>query len=440
MNDYDRGRRKSRSFPLPAGRMVSCPAVTPRCFGETAFRRNLRLCGVVAGMVLIAFVTVRSECGGKPSYAPDGEWLDSTDVGVLWGRTRIYADKFWRACSLRTCEYPYVDIFLQVDSVKIPSNRKVYWYLLDPDDPADNITVDPNGSLPNDNVLRGRLLSCQHAVIDSLSDTLVSTQLDSGYPARTSIRLAVPPQVQDSFYGGDDFMLKVKLGSQTSTDVMVSTRMMVWKMMRAEVDCCEPDSIDFVIEILDSLYELVRHPLTGATYMGGNWDPDRCLYVDSRRQDIKDNFYNWVPYHIVVDTSGDDPVTAFATYFCKYVNYLNDYVYVHIAGDADWTPRWGPYPMGFATLGPGFSVVFAETAMARLWRKDTTAPDWQLYTGVYKVIMHEMGHQFMAREHCGTFDCIMRGETLSYPDVDPHFCPGCVHWARTAGAIQQFRR
>jgi hypothetical protein len=145
-----------------------------------AHKRVLRSFLILAAVVVLVFVTMRSACSGVPVCVPDGEWADTTSVGIMSGRARIYADKFWRACSLRTCGYPYVDVFLQVDSVKIPANRKVYWYLLDPDDPAGDITVDPNGSLPNDNVLRGRLLSCQHPVIDSLSDTLVSTQLESG--------------------------------------------------------------------------------------------------------------------------------------------------------------------------------------------------------------------------------------------------------------------
>jgi hypothetical protein len=383
-----------------------------------------------------------SVCSQKPSSPPDGVWADTVDNIVMSGRVRIYADKFWRACSLGTCAYPYVDVFLQIDdSAKIPANHKVYWYLLDPDDSADNITVDPNGALPNDNVLRGRLLSCQHQIVDSLSDTLVSTQLDSGYPSRTSIRLAVPPKPQtpDSFYGGDDFILKVKLGSQSSNDSMISTRMYVWKMMRAEVDCCQPESVNLLVEVVDSLYKLVRNPLTGLPFNGGNWDPNRCLYVDARRQDVIDNFYHWVPSHMTPDTT-QPLVVAFANYLSQFVNYPNDYVYVHIAGDADWadTTRWGPYPMGLATVGPGFSVVFAETAYARLAREGDTL-EQHLIIGVYKVIMHELGHQFMTRDHCGTYGCIM-WPSITYFDADPHYCPHCVIWARDSAKITQFRR
>jgi predicted Zn-dependent protease len=220
---------------------------------------------------------------------------------------------------------------------------------------------------------------------------------------------------------------------------MISTRMSIWKMMRVELDCCEPDSMEFVVEMLDSLYKLVRNPLVGVPYTGGDWDPNRCLYVDARRQDIIDNFYHWVPYHMTPDTT-QPRLVAFANYLSQFVNYPNDYVYVHIAGDADWadTARWGPYPMGLATVGPGFSVVFAETAYARFRREGDTLPE-HLIAGVYKVVMHELGHQFMARDHCGTYGCIM-DSVVTYYDADPHYCPECVIWARDSSRIQQFRR
>jgi hypothetical protein len=420
------------------------PAENPRPpLARAMVKRKLKSSLVLAGVGLLSLVAVLSGCSVKPVVVPDGEWLDSTGVGVLWGRTRIYADKFWQQCSLSVCEYPYTDVILKIDSVKVPDSLKVYWYLLDPDDSADNATVDPNGSAPNDNVLRGRLLQCVHPFVDSINDTMVATQVDDDY--QTSIRIAVPPKAQtpDSFYGGDDFKLKLKLGSVSSTDSAVTGRMWVWKLMRVELDCCEPESVEMTEEMVDSMYKLVRHPLTGGNYQSGEWDPDRCLYVESRREDIKDNFDDWVPYHMEVDTL-DSLGNAFSKYVALYRDYdSSDYVYVHVAGDATWpdTSKWGRFPLGLATRGPGFSVVFAETAYAQLQRRDTVQPDpSHVIAGVYKVAMHEMGHQFMARRHCLDYDCIMDSSVRKFPDMDPHYCPACVLWARDSGRITLFRR
>jgi len=425
--------------------------------GTSVFRTALFkvLAGLlVLGPCLIVLVHF-SSCSVTIQPPPDA-WCDTTDIGIFTGRRRMHADRFFRHDSLRPDTIPYVDFRLAVNTAKAPSNKKAYWVLRDPDDPASDVAIDSNGPDCNDNVGRAMLLLPPYQNGQLPSESTAETDI-TGQDNLTRVRISYPPIAPTTgYYPGDNFVLSVKLGDAGVSESTSSCTVAVWKRMKVELDI--PDSAGTQLPSIfwDSLASAVIHPFVGVPLLGGSWDPNRCCYLDARTDprsdDVLEDINNRYPRCLHLDPvlypdRGNACYYALKDDYSSFIGHRETHpVYLYLAGGADtWRsgplPGWGDFPSGISSCqltDCNFSIAFLDTVWAVTTRETLITWDAEdKVVGCVKTALHEIWHQIAAdSSHCSSVQSIMWDGL--YRTTDPYFDPTSVRKLRRTHAIWQF--
>jgi hypothetical protein len=430
-----------------ADEMKSGPSVDAKRQSSASSRKTWSFAMISVAFVLCGLsVLWWGSCSTIVSVPPDSA-SDTTKFGILTGHRRMYADRASTHDLLRNGDtIPYVDFTLYVDSSKVPTNRKTYWRLYDPDDPATNGVIDPNGANGNDNVKQGALALPLGQSGDSISRTLVEADI-TGSDRKAMVRIDYPPLGEGvPFYApGDNFCMYVKLGDSLSNDSVPTCTAYVWKRMDAEIHVCDTSRSVIPSLVYDSLPSVVGRPFRGLDIYASRLYPDRCAYIECDTPDILVNWGMESPC-LHLDTSYANVGQAL-WYAVQPFYHQSNATYVYLTGGADcWdTTNWGQFPAGISYWG-GFldpkacSVVFLDTIWAVTGRDTFNAwTDETRGIACIKTALHEVWHQISgdsAHLTADPYSIMFPG--IGGPTTDPCFDPASVHVLRGTDSIWQF--
>lgn len=350
----------------------------------------------------------------------------------------------------------YVDIISTIDALHtgeiilfVTEEQLGKWIdleVIDPDDPADALIIDPNGDYGDDNGYLGG----EDEYLPADEATLHSSREDAYYGefpieeikitgGRVSFWIRVYPDKEGTYHPGDNYEIKGELRGEDAT--AYTPTFYTWKKMRIEYDyftgCELPDTSWWVIEKVYSGEDLI-----------GNYDPSRNPYVEFKNDKehlLKDN-------EISEDIYLPDPSvpTNIATWYNnvreKIRNTYRDY----------WdTGRWPFYLVaadsidttGCAILGHAYwpfrdpNVAYPDSTNMVSLIYVKKCEEWEDlgYTGLTGVVTaHELGH-FIAYlkdyniepwEHSSQ-SCLMNTQQgFNNLLADPRFCSKCIYHIR----------
>lgn len=349
---------------------------------------------IACGVILLLHSLIILGCGEGPV---DG--TVSQDEGLIVCDPRVYAPD-------PTTEEPDTEIVLELIVNPIEEDLLVYWSVIDPDDPADDITIDPNGGGIDDNL--GGV---------ELSETPTLTDVDG----KTEVKLIAKRDNEGKWHGGDNYQVIAYKGSWTGPSVE-SEIISLWKRMHIEYD--HQWDNEPLMQAMQNAYG--RDPYTdeGIDVEKAN----KCAYIEVVNHDV--------------DEAGE-PLAELSMLFDPWV--AQDYAdncyqhrqtwTVHLMGicmfhDHNQQPlNYG----GWANLATGYDS-WAYVCVTRITEMGY-GEDMQR-----KVPVHEIGHysaelsdaQNNPEDHNDP-TCVMNSGDIGADD--PHFCPKCVVKLRTDAAF-----
>ncbi len=319
-------------------------------------------------------------------------------------------------------------------------NVKIYWSWYDPDDPATNLTIDPNGGEPWD---------------DSIKIEFINTQEENGHPytktddngyTRVQYKIIYKTQTKQTF-PGDNFQIIAVKGSPDGADSSISSPVYIMKRIWIEYDHfnAHPDygwesDITHYWDIEGDLRNLLHeegYSKNRDVYIRliRFVDIDECKLIDTDHgQEWFCEPYEYTP--ILWDQDNESLPEACQPYADILIDSTIDngarVNYVHLIGSTRVTNIYGEEidVLGTAKIRSwniaGFSFIFTIQA---IWR-DTLARSSLIY-----ITLHELGHQIgplldvSQQEH--TDDCVMNPYRVGHPDSeDPHYGVKCVRRIR----------
>lgn len=346
-----------------------------------------------------------------------------SQAGGLYTRRRYYVDREGITNDENKVN-PYI--------VEGEVGSRIYWSLIDPDDPANDNTIDPNGPDGDDN--EGKKSDFYGSGVYYEGSAAYSTINEDGY---TECYFDIEPDeiIGDAkFYmAGDNFQVKATKDSPSGSVYSQSVTFSVWKKIRKiEYDwmATPPEATEYEDTDIFSKYPGLFRDLQ--TFFSDETKPNRLTYVeidDNALIDISDPedlFYSepreWSTLPL------DEVLIAIDSYKDN-ENYV--YIFSMVAlldEEYNVAPVTGMSAPMTARGEDGFSVVF--------WGKiKWDAEDFGLneYNCVRKVLIHELGHQLVNLEDYDDFpgnhtdnNCIMRQGLEGGLINDFHFCSRCV--------------
>lgn len=301
---------------------------------------------------------------------------------------------------------------------------RVYWSLMDPDDPADHAIIDLNGSFGDDN--EGKTSEFYGSVDYDGYDAY--SIIDDWGQAECYFYIE-PAYVSGSYkyyITGDNFKVRATKDSPDGDVYTESEIFSVWKKIRKiEYDWMKtpPGAVDPMDT--DIFYKDTRLFSNLQTLFSDETAPNRLIYIEIEdgslidENDPKDTDWNepmeWsdYPFGYVLDLIDNDWKAN------------DDYVYICSLVRCFDRPDLVGFSRATTADGKnGFSVI--------LWYNLKEVAEDQslnLKDCVKKVLVHELGHQLanlrdylgFEGNHTGP-DCIMN---TSF-DNDPYYCPMCV--------------
>jgi|GEM_PF-6234193 hypothetical protein len=306
-------------------------------------------------------------------------------------------------------------------------NIKIYWSWYDPDDPATNLTIDPNGGEPWD---------------DSIKIEFINTQEENGHPytetdengyTQVQYRIIYKAQRRKTF-PGDNFQIIAVKGSPDGVDSSISKPVYVMKRIWIEYDhfASHPEygweaDITHYWDIQGDLTKLLHEHRK--EYSG-----NRDVYIRLMRfVDIDENIYEPYEYTAILwDQENESLPEACQPYADVLIDSIVDngasVNYVHLIGATHVTNIYGEEVdiLGTAKIRSwntaGFSFIFTIQA---IWR------DALPISSLIYITLHEIGHQIgplldtEEQEH--TYDCVMNDYDPYDPrSTDPHYGVKCV--------------
>jgi|GEM_PF-6617992 len=205
-----------------------------------------------------------NSCGSK--YVKDPDFVIDTEIGTVEGHYYIYCDSvyllppWWGETPVSAADFTF-------ENDTLPLNTKIYWHFSDIDDPADDVTIDPNGPDGDDNFGRSKFIEFNDYGINYWAGWVYTELIEEGI---TGISL-LAERDDYLYHTGDNWTVTIKVESPEG-DSFTTPIITLIKRLLVEYDYAPGNGIG--ISARDNIDRIL------AFYRDSERHPDSCVWLE----------------------------------------------------------------------------------------------------------------------------------------------------------------